>query len=286
MRQNHRKTIRVLAAALAAGTFMASTTVAGAALEPVDEITVTPDPATVSETITVTGPACSGDEVLVTFDQSDGFNDTREASPDGDGNWSVMWLPGAAGELQISATCSDYDDSVWEKNTTVDVAARPDLGISVSPETVAAGGSITVDGTGFWADEDVEVTLHSDPVTLGTLKANSSGAVSGSFVIPADTVLGVHEVWLLGTQSELSTTAKLTITAAASGGGTPGGGDGGAQPIDGPATGGDTDGAATGGRLAFTGTSSFPLLLAGGLALAGGTVLLTTTRRGRGADAS
>jgi len=108
----------------------------------------------------------------------------------------------------------------------------------VAPADAGAGTSITVTGTGFEPGESVAIELHSDPVLLGTVVANGSGAISGTFTIPASVPAGSHSLVLTG-----------SVTGVSSGGIT------------------------IGGPLAFTGTNPVPLGL-GAVALVGIGLLL------------
>jgi hypothetical protein len=65
--------------------------------------------------------------------------------------------------------------------------------------TATAGSSVTVTGSGFAAETDVEVWLHSDPVLLGTVRSDASGAFTATFALPATASRGDHLVVLNGT---------------------------------------------------------------------------------------
>lgn len=121
--------------------------------------------------------------------------------------------------------------------------------IDLGTGRVSAGGSLAIVAAGYAPGEPVRVTLHSDPVVLGTLGADETGAVEGVVTVPASTAGGVHHLELLGTESGRTVRAELHVDAAAPTG--PGGGA-----------------SAPGGGLASTGsaaTSLIPLavLLAG-----------------------
>jgi hypothetical protein len=113
----------------------------------------------------------------------------------------------------------------------------------VAPADSKPGDSITVSGTGFEPGESVAIELHSDPVLLGTLVANGSGAISGTFTIPAGVPAGNHSLVLTG-----------SVTGVSSGGIT------------------------IGGELAFTGANPVPLGL-GAVALVGIGIGLILRRR-------
>ena len=64
--------------------------------------------------------------------------------------------------------------------------------------TPVAGSSVTATSPGFAADSDVDVTLRSDPVQLGTVQASSTGVATVAFIIPAE-FSGQHAVEGVGT---------------------------------------------------------------------------------------
>jgi hypothetical protein len=51
-----------------------------------------------------------------------------------------------------------------------------------------------VSGSGYRANTDVTVSIASDPVVLGTLTTNGSGAFAGTFTVPCTVGAGAHTV--------------------------------------------------------------------------------------------
>jgi hypothetical protein len=89
------------------------------------------------------------------------------------------------------------------RSTTAPGAPAGDFGAAGdTSHTTAAGATITVHGDGFAPHTDVDVTLHSTPVDLGTFTTNGAGAFTASVTIPADTAGGDHEVVLTGTAAD------------------------------------------------------------------------------------
>ncbi|WP_348788237.1 ParB-like protein [Leifsonia sp. NPDC080035] len=85
--------------------------------------------------------------------------------------------------------------------------------ITVSGALVA-GGSVTVAGTGFAANvAGVRVELHSDPVLLGTVSTDASGAFALSTTIPASVPAGAHSVVVVVNGVQVGT-AAVTVAAA------------------------------------------------------------------------
>ena len=72
---------------------------------------------------------------------------------------------------------------------------------------------MTLKASGFKPNEDMEIVLHSDPITLGYTKADASGAVLYTAHIPAGAPIGKHTIVLRGLESGATTTADLTVLA-------------------------------------------------------------------------
>jgi LPXTG-motif cell wall-anchored protein len=186
--------------------------------------TVTPNPVAAGSSVTVTGADCTGDQLLgvdVAILNADddsinyGFVDPSDLSDTGDWSTSVM-VPGntASGTYTVAAYCDDYVTGFEYPDVSLTVTGGTSTSVTLGSKSVVAGGSLHVTGAGFSAGEKVSVTLHSTPVTLATLTATSTGAVSGNVVIPSDTAVGSHEIVLLGETSGSTATAGLTVTAA------------------------------------------------------------------------
>ncbi|MDL5352348.1 hypothetical protein [Microbacterium sp. zg-YB36] len=93
---------------------------------------------------------------------------------------------------------------------------EPDTGasISLSSTSLTAGGSFRLTGSGFTPGEKIEVTLHSDPIAVGTLTADAAGAVSGSLTVPAAAPSGAHRIVAVGADSGLEASVDVTVSAA------------------------------------------------------------------------
>ncbi len=135
------------------------------------------------------------------------------------GDWSVeLTVPSLpAGDTGIRATCNSYNGSDPQAYdpVTFTVEAAP-ASISLSSAWTGAGGSNTVTGSGFAPGETVRIVLQSDPVEVGVLTANGSGAISGSFVVPRTTEPGAHTVVVTGATSARAASSSLSVRAAAS----------------------------------------------------------------------
>ena len=86
--------------------------------------------------------------------------------------------------------------------------------ISIATSSIVAGGSVSISGNGYQANEQVRIELHSTPVVLTTLQANGAGEINALVTIPAATGAGNHDLVLYGLSSTTITVVPITVTAA------------------------------------------------------------------------
>jgi len=86
--------------------------------------------------------------------------------------------------------------------------------ITVAPRAVEAGKSVTVTGTGFAPSSPVSLTLHSDPVEVGTATTDDTGSFTAEVTVPAATEAGDHTVVAAAESPAAEASAPLTVTAA------------------------------------------------------------------------
>jgi hypothetical protein len=77
--------------------------------------------------------------------------------------------------------------------------------------TVAPGASVSAAASGYTPDETITIVLHSTPVVLGTVRADSSGDVKVKVTIPAGTLAGSHELLLTGGVSRITSTLPVLV---------------------------------------------------------------------------
>ena len=85
-------------------------------------------------------------------------------------------------------------------------------GLASSPTTSPPGQSVTVTGTGFQANESVQI--HWDSVSgplLQTTLANTNGNIRQAITIPSTAIPGINRLIAQGQTSELSFTASINI---------------------------------------------------------------------------
>ena len=86
--------------------------------------------------------------------------------------------------------------------------------ITVAPQTVEAGKIVTVTGTGFVPSSPVSLTLHSNPVEVGTAATDDTGSFTAEVMVPAATEAGDHTVVAAAESPAAEASAPLTVTAA------------------------------------------------------------------------
>jgi hypothetical protein len=133
---------------------------------------------------------------------------------------AITGTPTTAGPYDFTVTASssggvgDPLTCVHEFTGTV----LAEQGMSLNHDSQGAGGTVHVDSWGFKPGASVVLTLHSDPVTLGTFTANDGGHVIADVVIPANTPLGAHTVQADGNDpddSPITESHGITVTAQA-----------------------------------------------------------------------
>jgi hypothetical protein len=99
--------------------------------------------------------------------------------------------------------------------TTAPTAPDADAAtVVLSADSVVAGGTVSITGTGFGADESVSATLNSVPRGLGSKQA-INGTVRMTVTIPADAEPGAHRIELRGATTAISASAALRVTSPA-----------------------------------------------------------------------
>ena len=93
-------------------------------------------------------------------------------------------------------------------------AAVEEPGLGLDSATAAAGGKITVTGAGFAPGGTLQVWLHSDPILLGEVVADTDGRFTAVFTLPAG-LTGEHEIRVVGESASGETLEAMTGLAIA-----------------------------------------------------------------------
>ncbi len=93
------------------------------------------------------------------------------------------------------------------------------FGISGEPDDLQPGETVTISGSGLPVGTTIDTVLHSVPTDLGSVVAGADGTFTQTVTIPADTVLGAHDLIVTASGPGVVTTSKqqpITVVAAAS----------------------------------------------------------------------
>jgi hypothetical protein len=90
-------------------------------------------------------------------------------------------------------------------------AAGP-LVITATPSTAAPGEKLTISGTGFVADDTVDIVLQPQTTPLTTTQADATGSIAGIVIsIPPTFTLGGHFLELTGHSSKQTASTQITL---------------------------------------------------------------------------
>ena len=86
--------------------------------------------------------------------------------------------------------------------------------LGLSAGSVDAGTTLTITGTGFAADANLDIVLHSTPVTLATVTTGPTGAFSAAVTVPAGTAAGAHTIEVADASIALTVVAPAAALAS------------------------------------------------------------------------
>ena len=130
----------------------------------------------------------------------------------GDGTYSVKVTSADPGNYQIVV--------LLDGKPVGDPVPVNFIGADIAQASRVAGEQQSADGLGFLPGEKVTVTVHSDPIDLGTLTADENGKVSVSFEVLASLEAGDHSVEFAGA---VSGTVSVAFNVTTPSGATPAG---------------------------------------------------------------
>jgi hypothetical protein len=123
--------------------------------------------------------------------RSDGSATYDIASSAGAGSVTIDWTPPPPPTTTTTVA-----------PTTTVVTTSPNAGYGAEHSatmTTTVEGSVQITGANWMPGAPVDVAVHSDPVHLGTLVADATGRIDGTFTLPAAVPAGDHLVVLSGT---------------------------------------------------------------------------------------
>ncbi|MGB3412442.1 MAG: ubiquitin family protein [Microthrixaceae bacterium] len=140
--------------------------------------------------------------------------------------------------LKVSAPATTTTTTTTSTTTTAPATAglpttasdADAVSVHLSESVASAGSTLVVTGSGFEAESGVQLSLHSDPISLGRAEVGPDTHFTFVAKIPEATPLGSHHVEAVGISSaglpatssvSLEVTAALSTTTAAGAGPSP-----------------------------------------------------------------
>lgn len=176
-----------------------------------------------------------------------------------DGRATASFAAPPAGTTSVIAHFAGSSTLLPSDSAAVDLVVTARTPVATAPsEEGKVGGKSSLSVTGFAPGENVTVTLHSDPIFLGTIKTDAVGSGTLDFVVPVVTP-GLHHLVAVGETS--GRMSALPFTVAGTGTTDPGTTDPGTTDPGTTTPGAHvTTGAGTDTSLASTGTNSAGVL--------------------------
>lgn len=118
-----------------------------------------------------------------------------------------------AGSSQLVASYAGDASHASSASQSVALTVTPRTATGVlNNGTAQVGGKLTINLSGFAPNELVNLTLHSDPIALGSVRVNGVGEGSFTFTVPQVSA-GKHSVVAVGASSGRSTSTDVIISA-------------------------------------------------------------------------
>lgn len=178
------------------------------------QVSLSDDPVVQGGSVLVSGYNFSADaDVTIDWDPAEELIETQ-ASETGELTYELL-VPEEAelGTHDVVVTDENTDQSVTLELTVIegDDSAEIDPEITLSVDEGYQGQSLTVTGTGFTPDGDVELVL-GDQVIAAT--ADDAGNIDQPVGIPADFAAGTYDLTARDVATDQETSAELTVLEA------------------------------------------------------------------------
>lgn len=171
---------------------------------------------TATASIDVTGP--TGNATGGTYTIATAKGEVLASGTLDKGRATASFTAPAAGTTSLIAHFSGDGSLLASDSAAVDLVVTARTPAATVPSAKgAAGASSSVTVTGFLPGENVNISLHSDPVFLGTVKTNAIGSGTLTFVIP-NAPAGLHHIVATGVTSGRISTLPFTVSEATSSG--------------------------------------------------------------------
>lgn len=127
----------------------------------------------------------------------------------GGGGGSDFVVTGATGVAHSSSSAGGSVSITFNGGSGSCTPSTPGL-----TAVAGTGNTVQVNGSNYPANTDATVSIASDPVVLGALTADASGAFAGTFTVPCTVGAGAHTVTATATGGTTAS-APVTLTGCA-----------------------------------------------------------------------
>jgi uncharacterized delta-60 repeat protein len=162
----------------------------------------------------------TGDHQIAGLIGSESFHPTQTGHDHIAAYFMDHYTDGAGTVLLRNPAPGPADRPAWGEPIdlgTVDAGAVQPCGVDcLQPAACVQSCTVHVTARGFAADTQLNVTLHSDPVNLGTVTTDGSGALSVDIALPTGVPPGLHHLEFQGTSADGTqqlATAQVVIEA-------------------------------------------------------------------------
>jgi hypothetical protein len=169
-------------------------------------IEIDPEEGAVDDRVTVTGTGFARmEDVTITFDGEEVGGETTDGSGSLDAQINVPELGAGTYDIEVEDESGNSAKATFKISTEVSISPTTSLN---SPGHV--GMELTISGTGFKPDYEIEITYASTPVTF-TTTSESDGSFSYTFEVPPSTA-GEHTITATDGLSSMSVSFVMEST--------------------------------------------------------------------------
>lgn len=146
------------------------------------------------------------------------LDEAGTASATLDGEWlgveqfTVSYVPGERGDEEGFVINELAEPNFVPSSAEIDAEVLTPSG-EIASGIRQVGDQITAFGSGFTPNGDVQMTLFSDPVDLGIVRADANGDIEFTFSIPAGTPDGMHTLVMTDLQSGAEVRLPIMVTS-------------------------------------------------------------------------
>ena len=168
-------------------------------------ITISPEEGGINDRVTVTGTGfAENEDITITFDGDEVATGETDSYGSFETTFNVPEV--TSGTYKVEA---DTAEASFTISTSVNVSPTTSVN---SPGHV--GEDVTISGTGFKANSEIEITFASTPVVVATVTSEADGSFEAIFKVPASKA-GEHTITASDGTSSMSAKFYMESTAPA-----------------------------------------------------------------------